>query len=156
ADQRGHSRRHRAAQRQDAQPDYITRRRTGLGHRGRSVGGSPRPAASRRPPSAKGHRCARKARKSRRVGMTAFGAVVGNLAHTAPARVALTCGARTISRAALETRTNRLARAYRQLGVTPDSFVTIGLPNGIQFFEAVLAVWKLGATPQPISSRLPA
>jgi len=87
---------------------------------------------------------------------TAFGTVIRNLAHAAPGRAALTCGVHTISRAALETRTNRLARAYRQLGVMPDSFVTIGLPNGIEFFEAVLAVWKLGATPQPISSRLPA
>ena len=40
--------------------------------------------------------------------------------------------------------------------MTRDSFVTIGLPNGIEFFEATIAVWKLGATPQPISSRLPA
>ena len=39
--------------------------------------------------------------------------------------------------------------------MTKDSFVTIGLPNGIEFYEAVLATWKLGATPQPISSRLP-
>ena len=56
----------------------------------------------------------------------------------------------------LDARTNRLARAYQGLGVTRNSFVTIGLPNGIEFFEAVAAVWKLGATPQPISSRLPA
>ena len=28
-----------------------------------------------------------------------------------------------------------------------DSFVTIGLPNGIEWFEAAIAVWKLGATP---------
>ena len=87
---------------------------------------------------------------------TALGTVVGNLAHAAPHRAALTCGTDTISRATLEARTNRLARAYHELGVRPDSFVTIGLPNSIEFFEAVLAVWKLGATPQPISSRLPA
>src|SRR5499433_3074669 len=87
---------------------------------------------------------------------TALGTVIGNLAHAAPQRAALTCGTDTVSRAALEARTNQLARAYRELGVTPDSFVTIGLPNGIEFFEAVLAVWELGAKPQPISSRLPA
>jgi len=34
--------------------------------------------------------------------------------------------------------------------------VTLGLPNGIEFFAACLATWKLGATPQPISARLPA
>ena len=33
--------------------------------------------------------------------------------------------------------------------------VTLALPNGSEFFEACLATWKLGATPQPISSRLP-
>jgi bile acid-coenzyme A ligase len=87
---------------------------------------------------------------------TALGELVGRLAQTDPDRPALTCGQDTVSRAELEARTNRLARAYRGLGVRQDSFVTIGLPNGIQFFEAVLAVWKLGATPQPISSRLPA
>jgi bile acid-coenzyme A ligase len=51
---------------------------------------------------------------------------------------------------------DRLARAYLALGVTRDSLVTIALPNTIEFYEATLAVWKLGATPQPISSRLPA
>src|SRR5215467_14490982 len=87
---------------------------------------------------------------------TALGTVIGNLARVAPHRAALTCGMETISWAELEARTNRLARAYRELGVTPDSFVTVGLPNGNEFFESVLAVWKLGATPQPVSSRLPA
>jgi non-ribosomal peptide synthetase component E (peptide arylation enzyme) len=58
---------------------------------------------------------------------TALSTVVGNLAQIAPHRAALTCGTDAISRAALEARTNRLARAYRELGVTPDSFVTIGL-----------------------------
>jgi bile acid-coenzyme A ligase len=87
---------------------------------------------------------------------TPLGVVAGHLAQAGPGRPAITCGQDTISRAELEARTNRLARAYRELGVRPDSFVTIGLPNGIEFFEATLAVWKLGATPQPISSRLPA
>jgi bile acid-coenzyme A ligase len=87
---------------------------------------------------------------------TPLGVLVGRLAKVDPARRAITCGNDTISRAELEGRTNRLARAYRALGVGQNSFVTIGLPNGIEFYESVLAVWKLGATPQPISSRLPA
>ena len=48
-----------------------------------------------------------------------------------------------------------MARAYEKLGVTQDDFVTIVLPNGIEFFEAVFAVWKLGATPQPVSAKIP-
>ena len=57
--------------------------------------------------------------------------------------------------AEFEARTNRLARAYAALGVGRDQFVTIGLPNSIAFIEACFAAWKLGATPQPISFRLP-
>ncbi len=80
------------------------------------------------------------------------------LAHWAaiqPDRVAIDHEGKGITWAALEARTNRLARAYDKLGVTPDDFVTIALPNGIEFFESCFAVWKLGATPQPVSSRLP-
>ncbi|WP_290491193.1 AMP-binding protein, partial [Hyphomonas sp. UBA4508] len=62
---------------------------------------------------------------------------------------------RAITWGEFEERTNRLARAYSELGVQPDDFVTIALPNGIEFFEACFAVWKLGATPQPISAKLP-
>ena len=81
------------------------------------------------------------------------------LAHWArrdPDRPAITGGDGAISRGELERRTNRLARAYAALGVRQDRFVTIGLPNGVGFLEAVVATWKLGATPQPISWRLPA
>ena len=85
---------------------------------------------------------------------TPFGVAVARLAAAAPARPAVTDEDRTISRGELERRTNRLARAYAGLGVRPDTFVTIALPNGIAFFEAAIAAWKLGATPQPISARL--
>ena len=78
---------------------------------------------------------------------TPFGVVIGQRAESAPGAPALTCDEVTITRAELETRTNRLARVYQTLGVAPDSLVTIGLPNGIGFFEATIAAWKLGATP---------
>src|SRR5262245_58400411 len=55
----------------------------------------------------------------------------------------------------LDARTNRLARAYRRLGVRPNDLVTIALPNGIEFFCAAFATWKLGATPQPVSAKAP-
>ncbi|HEY4331893.1 MAG TPA: AMP-binding protein [Ilumatobacteraceae bacterium] len=72
-----------------------------------------------------------------------------------PDRRAITCADESITSAELESSTNRLARAYAQLGVTKGSFVTVGLPNSIGFFQACVAAWKLGATPQPISYRLP-
>ncbi|MGZ4548359.1 MAG: AMP-binding protein [Blastococcus sp.] len=78
------------------------------------------------------------------------------LATADPDAPAITCAGSTVTRRQLEQRTNRLARAYQQLGVTPDSFVTIGLPNTVEFLEAAIAAWKCGATPQPVSYRLPA
>jgi bile acid-coenzyme A ligase len=83
------------------------------------------------------------------------GTALAWLAARDPHRPAITHGDRTVSRAELDRRTNRLARAYAGLGVAQDHLVTVGLPNGIEFYEACLAVWKLGATPQPVSARLP-
>ncbi len=61
----------------------------------------------------------------------------------------------TVTRAEFDASTNRLARAYAAIGVKENDFVTIALPNGIEFFAACFATWKLGATPQPISAKLP-
>jgi len=52
---------------------------------------------------------------------TPFGVLVGRLAQAAPRFPAVTCDEVTISRAELEARTNRLARVYRDLGVTAAS-----------------------------------
>jgi bile acid-coenzyme A ligase len=77
------------------------------------------------------------------------------LAAQDPDALAVTCGDETVTRGELERRSNRLARAYLAKGVTQDSLVTIGLPNSVEFLAAAIAVWKCGATPQPISARLP-
>jgi bile acid-coenzyme A ligase len=86
---------------------------------------------------------------------TPLGVALGRLAEAAPARAAIIHDGVTVSRRELDESSNRLARAYAELGVTQDDLVTISLPNGVEFYEAVLATWKLGATPQPMSSRLP-
>ncbi|PRY35604.1 AMP-binding protein [Umezawaea tangerina] len=87
---------------------------------------------------------------------TPFVTAVRRFAEADPDAVALTDDRGSLTRGELDRRSNRLARAYADLGVGEGSFVTIGLPTGGAFIEAVLAVWKLGATPQPVSSRLPA
>jgi bile acid-coenzyme A ligase len=84
-----------------------------------------------------------------------FARAIRHWAERDPFRPAITDETRTITRGELERRTNQLARAYAARGVTPDRFVTIGLPNSVEFLEAVVATWKLGATPQPVSHRLP-
>lgn len=48
-----------------------------------------------------------------------------------------------------------MARALEGLGVKLGDLVTIGLPNGVNFIAVSWGVWKLGATPQLVSFRLP-
>jgi bile acid-coenzyme A ligase len=81
-----------------------------------------------------------------------------NLAETAarkPNTVAVTFGDEAITWSQLHKRTNRIARGLEARGAKFGDFVTIALPNGIGFIEACFAAWKIGATPQPVSSRLP-
>lgn len=82
--------------------------------------------------------------------------IVADLAVAAPDRPAVTCGDETVTRMELERRANRLARAYEELGVQQGSFVSLCLPNSVEFYVATVATWKLGAVPQPVSHRLPA
>jgi bile acid-coenzyme A ligase len=84
-----------------------------------------------------------------------YGRAMTMHAERDPDAVAVQCGEALRTRAELERRANRLARAYAARGVRAGSLVTLALPNSIEFFEACLATWKLGATPNPISARLP-
>jgi bile acid-coenzyme A ligase len=84
-----------------------------------------------------------------------IGATLSRLAAEDPDRPAVTCDGRTLTRGQLEAVTNRLARAYAELGVAQGDYVTIALPNSIEWVQAVAATWKLGAVPQPLSARLP-
>ncbi len=48
-----------------------------------------------------------------------------------------------------------MARAYAERGVGVGDYVTMVLPNSIEWIQAAVACWKLGAVPQPLSARLP-
>jgi bile acid-coenzyme A ligase len=84
-----------------------------------------------------------------------FGRNLANIAAAKPDAIAVSFETATLTWRALHRRTNRIARALQTRGVKQGDFVTIALPNGIGFIEACYSVWKLGATPQPVSSRLP-
>jgi bile acid-coenzyme A ligase len=55
----------------------------------------------------------------------------------------------------LENRSTKRAWAYRDRGVAQGDWVTLGVPNGIAFYEIMFALWKIGATPHVVSNRLP-
>jgi bile acid-coenzyme A ligase len=84
-----------------------------------------------------------------------IGQSLGELAEDAPDAPAITCDGDTITRRELDRGSNRLARAYAELGVRQGDLVSIMVPNSIEWYEAAIATWKLGAIPQPLSHRLP-
>ncbi|MDX6199867.1 MAG: bile acid-coenzyme ligase [Actinomycetota bacterium] len=84
-----------------------------------------------------------------------IGRAFGWHAEQDPDRPSVTDSSSSVSRRELDLASNRLARAYGELGVRRDDLVTIGLPNSVEYFVACAAVWKLGATPQPVSAKLP-
>lgn len=84
-----------------------------------------------------------------------IGTQISALAELAPDEPAVTCDGITLTRGELERSTNRLARAYAERGVGAGDYVTMVLPNSIEWIQAAVACWKLGAVPQPLSARLP-
>jgi len=87
--------------------------------------------------------------------MISLGAKLAQHAATQGDKPAISCGAETLTYAQLHGRSNRMARGLAAKGVKLGDLVTIGLPNSVDFAVAAYAVWKLGATPQPVSFRLP-
>jgi bile acid-coenzyme A ligase len=84
-----------------------------------------------------------------------LGARVKQLAAERGELPAVTDQHRTVTWGELHRRTNRIARGLIAAGVKQGDLVTLGLPNSADFVEACYALWKAGATPQPISWRLP-
>jgi len=90
---------------------------------------------------------------------TPYGVVMSLLAEADPDRVALVCdsgdGATQYTRGQLEAWANGLAAVYADCGLGEGDLATVALPNGAEFIAACLAIWKLGAIPNPVSHRLP-
>ncbi|WP_247903837.1 AMP-binding protein [Bradyrhizobium sp. 131] len=87
--------------------------------------------------------------------MIPLGETLSRRAQAMPNAPAVSCGETTLTWRQLEARTNRIARGLEALGVKLGDLVAIGLPNEVSFVEACWGVWKLGATPLPVSFRLP-
>ncbi len=80
---------------------------------------------------------------------------LADLAEQEPDFPAVTCAGVTLTRRELEQRANRMARDLAGRGVGLGDFVTVALPNSLDWFVAYVAIWKLGAIPQPVSAKLP-
>ncbi|MGU3294579.1 AMP-binding protein [Williamsia sp. M5A3_1d] len=59
-----------------------------------------------------------------------------------------------LTAAELDRRSNRLSRVFEGIGVGIDDLVTVALPTSIEFVVTCAAIWKCGATPQPLAPEL--
>jgi len=84
-----------------------------------------------------------------------FAARLVTLAETQGDRPALTFESEVMTYAELDLLANQFGRHLAALGVALGDFVTVASPNGPEFIVAVAGCWKIGAIPQPVSSRLP-
>jgi bile acid-coenzyme A ligase len=87
--------------------------------------------------------------------IVSFSRRLADLAAADPSRVAITCGEHSVTRAELEAVADAFARQLLEDGLQQGEMVTIALPNSVAWFVAVVATWKIGAIPQPVSPRLP-
>jgi bile acid-coenzyme A ligase len=87
--------------------------------------------------------------------LVSFAQRLSDLAAADPDFPAVTCGGRTVSRSELERLGNRMARDLQSRGVGVGDFVTVALPNSVDWFVTYLGCWKTGAVPQPVSAKLP-
>ena len=83
-----------------------------------------------------------------------LGDLIGYHAAIDPNAVILTVEGQDVRRSSFEARCNRRARLLAENGVRADDLVAVALPNGLEFYETVVAIWKLGATPSPLSTAL--
>jgi len=87
--------------------------------------------------------------------MISLGAKLKLLAELKPDAPAVSCGDVTLTYLEFHKLSNRAARGLQAHGVKLGDLVTLGLPNSTDFAVACWAMWKVGATPQPVAFRLP-
>lgn len=85
-----------------------------------------------------------------------IGRLISDRAADHPDRVLITdhhTGER-VTASELDRRSNRLSRVFAGLGVGTDDLVTVALPTSVEFVVTCAAIWKCGATPQPLAPDL--
>lgn len=84
----------------------------------------------------------------------ALGSILAHHARRSPSRTALLVDDVRVSYDELDARSNRRARMLAAHGVGHGDFVTVALPNGLEFYETTFAIWKLGAIPNIVAAKL--
>src|SRR6187402_440480 len=84
----------------------------------------------------------------------ALSSILTHHARRSVSRTALIVEDVSISYEELDARSNRRARMFAAHGVGQGDFVTIALPNGLEFYETTFAIWKLGAIPNVVAAKL--
>lgn len=87
-------------------------------------------------------------------GGVALSSILAHHARRSPGRAALILDGAAVGYDALDARSNARARMLAAQGVGAGDFVTIALPNGLEFYETVFATWKLGAIPNIVAAKL--
>ncbi|WP_082738181.1 MULTISPECIES: AMP-binding protein [unclassified Sphingomonas] len=72
-----------------------------------------------------------------------------------PDRVAVVHGGERWTFGELDARSTAWAGALRHRGVGPDDLVAYALPNGPEFLALTFGIYRAGATPAPLSPKLP-
>ncbi|HLM68365.1 MAG TPA: condensation domain-containing protein, partial [Longimicrobium sp.] len=83
-------------------------------------------------------------------------ALVSAQAGRTPDAVAVTSGSDSLTYAALEDRSNRLAHHLRRAGVGAESLVALSMERSADLLVGMLAVWKAGAAYVPVDPAYPA
>lgn len=80
--------------------------------------------------------------------------IFSDRARSQPDDVVVIDGDGEVTAAELDEAATRLAHVLVERGVAQDDLVTVSLPNGRDFIVACAAVWRAGATPQPVALSL--
>lgn len=83
-----------------------------------------------------------------------IGMLLSAQAAATPNAAAFTIGTTSLTFAQLDRRANQRARQLAEAGVMAGDRVVIALGNRAEYFDCAFALWKLGATPCPVSHRL--
>lgn len=84
-----------------------------------------------------------------------LGLLLSAHAESTPDRPAMTIAGRTYSFSQFDQAANRRARDLISKGVRAGSRVILSMANRVEYLQCAFALWKIGATPCPVSHRLP-